>query len=55
MFASSHYPDMKFYFEGEKAQNTSSIHNKIINLFNDKNINSIHAFKIVDIINKNLK
>jgi len=55
LFASSHYPDMKFYFEGEKAQNTSSIHNKIINLFNDKNIDSNQALRIVEIINSNLK
>jgi dTDP-4-amino-4,6-dideoxygalactose transaminase len=55
LFASNHYSDMSFYFHRIRAENAYKIYNEVINLFNYKYINEIQAYKITEIINKNLE
>ncbi|MEI6143402.1 MAG: hypothetical protein WCP85_29265 [Mariniphaga sp.] len=54
-FASSHYADLSFYFQGIRAVNTDFIFKKIINLFNDKYISLNQVREIVEIIKLSFK
>jgi dTDP-4-amino-4,6-dideoxygalactose transaminase len=56
LFASSHYPQVDFDYSSHpiKNSNTQKVHTKIINLFNDFRFTEEKAYKVVDIINRNL-
>ncbi|WP_252981537.1 hypothetical protein [Aliarcobacter butzleri] len=56
LFASSHYPQVDYNYSSNpiKNSNAQKIHNRIINLFNDFRFNKEKAYKVTDIINKNL-
>lgn len=57
LFASSHYPQVDFDYVKNpiKNSNAKKIHDNIVNLFNDFRFTKEKAYRIVNIINSNLR
>ena len=55
LFASDHYASLAGIFGKEHARNAEALHNKVINLFNDKYFDFLRAEKLVDVIVKHLR